>query len=60
MPNHTKAETPFVTDVKKLRDRARQHIENGAMTSGYLGDTEAAVTGRSQRISRNSIPRPNA
>jgi bacterioferritin len=41
MPN-TKGETPFVTDVKKLRDRARQHIENGAVTSGYHGNTETA------------------
>lgn len=41
MPN-AKADTPFVTDVKKLRDRARQHIENGAVTSGYLGDTDTA------------------
>jgi bacterioferritin len=41
MPN-TKADTPFVTDVKKLRDRARQHIENGAVTSGYQGNTETA------------------
>jgi bacterioferritin len=26
---------PFVTDVKMLRERARQHIEEGAVTSDY-------------------------
>jgi bacterioferritin len=29
------AEAPFLTDVKTLRERARQHIEQGAVTSSY-------------------------
>jgi bacterioferritin len=33
----------FLTDVKTLRQRARQHIEEGAVTPGYAGDTEAAI-----------------
>jgi bacterioferritin len=33
---------PFVTDVKALRKRARQHIKDGAVTAGYGGDTKAA------------------
>ena len=33
----------FVTDVKTLRKRARQHIEEGAVTAGYAGDTATAV-----------------
>ncbi|HSF69870.1 MAG TPA: ferritin-like domain-containing protein [Nitrospira sp.] len=28
-------EQQFVLDVKAIRDRARRHIENGAMTPGY-------------------------
>ena len=28
----------FLTDVKTLRQRARQHIENGAVTEGYKAD----------------------
>ena len=28
-------EQQFVLDVKTIRERARQHIENGAMTPGY-------------------------
>jgi bacterioferritin len=34
---------PFLTDVKTLRERARQHIENGAVTEGYKADRETAV-----------------
>lgn len=30
-----KAEKPFLTDIKTLRDRARKHIEDGAVTPGY-------------------------
>jgi bacterioferritin len=36
-------EQPFLTDVKTLRARARQHIADGAVTEGYDGDTETAV-----------------
>src|SRR5258708_7634860 len=35
--------TPFLTDVATLRKRARQHIEEGAVTAGYAGNTETAV-----------------
>ena len=34
---------PFLTDVKTLRERARQHIENGAVTEGYTADRETVV-----------------
>jgi len=37
------AEKPFLTDIKTLRERARKHIENGAITEGYSGDRETAV-----------------
>ena len=30
----------FLTDVKTLRDRARKHIENGAVTENYKADRE--------------------
>lgn len=33
----------FLNDVKKLRDRARQHIEQGAITPGYEGDQETVI-----------------
>jgi Bacterioferritin (cytochrome b1) len=34
---------PFLTDIKTLRERARQHIENGAVTEGYKADRETVV-----------------
>ena len=34
---------PFLTDVKTLRERARKHIENGAVTEGYTADRETVV-----------------
>lgn len=34
---------PFLTDVKTLRERARKHIEDGAVTEGYTADREVAV-----------------
>lgn len=34
---------PFLTDIKTLRERARQHIEDGAVTEGYAADRETAV-----------------
>lgn len=34
---------PFLTDIKTLRERARQHIENGAVTEGYKVNRETAV-----------------
>ena len=36
-------EKPFLTDVKKLRERARHHIENGAVTAGYRADRETVI-----------------
>jgi bacterioferritin len=37
------AATPFVSDVAELRKRARQHIEEGAVTSDYAADKNAVV-----------------
>jgi bacterioferritin len=33
----------FLTDVKTLRERARRHIENGAVTEGYKANRETVV-----------------
>ena len=37
------ADKPFLTDIKTLRERARKHIENGAITEGYTADRETAI-----------------
>jgi bacterioferritin len=37
------ANQPFLTDIKTLRERARQHIQNGAVTEGYTADRETVI-----------------
>ncbi len=34
---------PFVTDIKTLRKRAREHIEQGAITYGYKADRDVVL-----------------
>ena len=34
---------PFVTDIQELRKRARQHMEDGAVTSAYKADRETVI-----------------
>ncbi len=33
----------FLTDIKTLRERARKHIENGAVTENYKADREQVI-----------------
>jgi bacterioferritin len=42
-PRSTMSTEPFLTDVKTLRERARKHIEEGAITSSYAGDPQTAI-----------------
>lgn len=34
---------PFFTDIKKLRERARKHMRDGAVTGGYAADRETVI-----------------
>ncbi|HET9034414.1 MAG TPA: ferritin-like domain-containing protein [Dokdonella sp.] len=34
---------PFVSDIKNIRKRAREHIERGAVTAGYDADRETVI-----------------
>jgi bacterioferritin len=34
---------PFLSDIQTLRQRARQHMEGGAVTPGYAADRDAVV-----------------
>jgi len=38
-----KSKKPFLTDVKMLRDRARKHIDTGAVASSYIGDVNKTI-----------------
>jgi bacterioferritin len=35
--------TPFISDVKSLRERARRHIEQGAVSETYIGDVAGTI-----------------
>lgn len=37
------ADKPFLTDIKTLRERARRHIEQGAVTEGYTADRDTVI-----------------
>jgi bacterioferritin len=39
----TVTDKPFLTDIKTLRKRARQHIEQGAITEGYSADRKTVI-----------------
>lgn len=34
---------PFLSDIKNIRDRARAHMEKGAITAGYSADREQVI-----------------
>jgi bacterioferritin len=37
------SDKPFLTDITTLRERARKHIEQGAVTEGYSADRETVI-----------------
>jgi bacterioferritin len=41
--NPGKDQNSFLTDIREIRRRARQHIENGAVTDGYKGDRKVVL-----------------
>jgi bacterioferritin len=38
-----KKSSPFLADIKEIRRRAREHIEEGAVTAGYKADRKTVV-----------------
>ena len=43
MTQQSQTDKPFLTDVKTLRDRARAHLEDGALGSNYVGDVKKTI-----------------
>ena len=43
LPEKLPAKRPFLSDIQTLRDRARQHMEKGAVTEGYRADRETVI-----------------
>ncbi len=42
-PKAVPANRPFLSDIQTLRERARQHMEKGAVTEGYRADRENVI-----------------
>jgi bacterioferritin len=42
-PPNVSRQGSFVADIEAIRQRARQHIENGAVTDAYRGDRETVI-----------------
>jgi len=42
-PAAKRTATPFISDVKSLRERARHHIEQGAVSETYIGDVARTI-----------------
>jgi bacterioferritin len=41
--NKPESQRPFVADIEEIRRRARQHMENGAVTDAYRGDRQTVI-----------------
>jgi bacterioferritin len=42
-PSSKSTKGEFISDIQNIRRRARQHIENGAITEGYKGNRETVI-----------------
>src|SRR5262249_48708651 len=45
----------FVADVKKIRDRARAHMESGAITEGYKADRQQVIKVLNEVIATETV-----
>ena len=43
MSQQSQTDKPFLTDVKTLRERARIHLEDGALGSNYVGNVKKTI-----------------
>jgi len=46
---------PFLSDIKLLRDRARKHIEQGAVTPGYRADREIVIKALNEALATEIV-----
>lgn len=51
----TDTATPFLSDVKELRRRARQHMEKGPITESYKGDVKQVVNILNQALATEIV-----
>jgi bacterioferritin len=53
--NDRSSKRPPLSDVKELRERARQHIEKGAVTSGYAADRREVISTLNEALATELI-----
>lgn len=51
----TDTNTPFLSDVKELRRRARQHMDKGPITESYKGDVKQVVNILNQALATEIV-----
>src|SRR5678810_1349146 len=51
----SKNQGSFTADIEAIRQRARQHIENGAVTDAYRGDRETVVRVLNQALATELV-----
>jgi bacterioferritin len=54
-PASAEARGEFLSDIQELRRRARQHIDDGAITSGYKADREKVVAVLNQALATELV-----
>src|SRR5688500_13130829 len=55
MSKSSPKEGAFLTDVKELRRRAREHIEQGAVTTGYQADREKVIKALNEALATEVV-----
>src|SRR6476659_3932500 len=53
--NTAASATPFLTDVATLRERARKHLEEGAVTSNYGADPKLVIKVLNDALATESV-----
>src|SRR5438874_47695 len=46
---------PFLSDIKEIRRRARQHMDQGAVTDGYKADLETVLKVLNQALATEIV-----
>ena len=55
---HDPKSTPFLTDIQEIQRRAREHVLQGAVTSAYGRDVQAAVRLLNEALFAEANPGP--
>jgi bacterioferritin len=54
-PTRAQRKQPFLTDIRTIRERARQHIGDGAVTGGYKADREKVIALLNQALATEIV-----